>query len=179
MRQDGVVIVIHPWPWEPSFSPFLFTCALFHLAWAIMIEGYLGLFLMAFLAATLVPAYSEVVLLGLLGAGYDPLALWCWATAGNTLGAAVNWVLGRYLLHFQGRRWFPFKPEALGMAQGWFQRYGVWSLLYSWAPLVGDGLTFIAGLMGVRFSLFLVLTALGKGGRYALMLGLGTSLGGG
>ena len=137
-----------------------------------MLEGYLGLFLVAFLAATLLPAYSEVLFVGLLAAGYDPLALWAWATAGNTLGAAVNWLLGRYLLHYQERSWFPFKPDTLGLAQGWFQRYGVWSLLFSWAPIVGDSLTFIAGLMGVRFSLFLLLTALGKGARYAMMLGL-------
>ena len=137
-----------------------------------MLEGYLGLFLVAFLAATLLPAYSEVLFVGLLAAGYDPWALWAWATVGNTLGAAVNWLLGRYLLHYQDRSWFPFKPDTLGLAQGWFQRYGVWSLLLSWAPIVGDSLTFIAGLMGVRFSLFLLLTALGKGARYAMMLGL-------
>ena len=137
-----------------------------------MLEGYLGLFLVAFLAATLLPAYSEVLFVGLLAAGYDPWALWAWATAGNTLGAAVNWLLGRYLLHYQDRSWFPFKPDTLGLAQGWFQRYGVWSLLLSWAPIVGDSLTFIAGLMGVRFSLFLLLTALGKGARYAMMVGL-------
>lgn len=137
-----------------------------------MLEGYLGLFFVAFLAATLLPAYSEVLFVGLLAAGYDPLALWAWATAGNTLGAAVNWLLGRYLLHYQDRSWFPFKPDALGLAQGWFQRYGIWSLLFSWAPIVGDTLTFIAGLMGVRFPLFLLLTVLGKGARYAIMLGL-------
>jgi membrane protein YqaA with SNARE-associated domain len=137
-----------------------------------MFEGYLGLFLVAFLAATLLPAYSEVLFVGLLAAGYDPWALWAWATAGNTLGAAVNWLLGRYLLHYQDRSWFPFRPDTLGLAQGWFQRYGVWSLLLSWAPIVGDALTFIAGLMGVRFPLFLLLMALGKGARYAMMLGL-------
>ena len=127
---------------------------------------------MGFLAATLLPAYSEVLFVGMLVAGYDPLARWAWATAGNTLGAVVNWLLGRYLLHYQDRSWFPFKPDTLGLAQRWFQRYGIWSLLLSWAPIVGDTLTFIAGLMGVRFTLFLLLTALGKGTRYAIMLGL-------
>jgi len=92
-------------------------------------EAYLGLFTSAFLAATLVPAYSEVLFVGLVAAGYDPLALWAWASAGNTLGSAVNWALGRYLLHFQDRRWFPFKQDNLGVAQRWFQKYGVWSLL--------------------------------------------------
>ncbi|MFE8032319.1 YqaA family protein [Thiohalocapsa marina] len=137
-----------------------------------MVESYLGLFAVAFLAATLLPAYSEVLFAGLLAAGHAPLWLWAWATAGNTLGAAVNWMLGRYLLHFQHRRWFPFKPGTLGPAQRWFQRYGVWSLLLAWAPVVGDALTFIAGFMRVRFAVFLILTAAGKGIRYAMVLAL-------
>ena len=132
---------------------------------------YLGLFTAAFLAATILPAYSELLFATLLSAGYDPLALWCWATAGNTLGSAVNWLLGRYMLHFQQQRWFPFRPERLGAAQRWFQRYGVWSLLLAWLPVGGDALTFIAGMMRVKFPLFLGLTFIGKGARYALLLG--------
>ena len=135
-------------------------------------EIYLGLFLSALLSATLLPGASELLLAGLVSQGYDNLYLWCWATAGNTLGSVVNWLLGRYLLNYQHRRWFPFKPETLDRAQQWFQRYGVWSLLLAWAPVFGDGLTFIAGIMRVRFGLFLLLTALGKGLRYAVILGL-------
>lgn len=134
-------------------------------------EIYLGLFFSAFLAATLVPAYSEVLFAALLSAGHDPLALWLWATAGNTLGSAVNWALGRYLLHFRERRWFPFRESGLQRAQSWFQKYGVWSLLLAWLPVGGDALTFVAGVMRVRFDVFLVLTAIGKGGRYAILLG--------
>lgn len=137
-----------------------------------MLESYLGLFTVAFLAATVLPAYSEVLFAGLLTAGYDPLGLWVWATAGNTLGAAMNWVMGRYLLRFQDRRWFPLKPGTLGPAQRWFQRYGVWSLLLAWAPVGGDALTFVAGFMRVRFDLFLLLTGIGKGTRYAILLAL-------
>ncbi len=136
------------------------------------VDAYLSLFFSAFLAATLVPAYSEIVLAGLVAAGHDPWALWCWATAGNTLGSALNWILGRYLLHFRERRWFPFKADNLGRAQRWFQRYGVWSLLFAWMPVGGDALTFIAGMMRIRFAVFLALTAVGKGARYAILLGL-------
>lgn len=135
-------------------------------------EAYLGLFLGAFLAATVVPAYSEVLFAGMLAAGYDPLALWAWATAGNTLGSAVNWALGRYLLHFQDRKWFPFRQDNLGMAQRWFQRFGVWSLLLAWMPIGGDALTFIAGIMRVPFGVFFLLTGIGKATRYAILLGL-------
>lgn len=135
-------------------------------------DVYLGLFAVSFVAATLLPAYSEVVFAGLQAAGHDPWALWAWATAGNTLGAALNWVIGRWLLRFQDRQWFPFKGAGLKTAQRWFQRWGVWSLLLAWAPVGGDALTFVAGLMRVRFLVFLLLTATGKGLRYAVLLGL-------
>lgn len=135
-------------------------------------DAYLGLFFSAFLAATLVPAYSEILFAGLVSTGYDPLALWLWASAGNTLGSAVNWGLGRYLLHFQDRRWFPFKQKNMAQAQGWFQKFGVWSLLFAWLPIGGDALTFIAGIMRVRFSVFITLTAIGKASRYAILLGI-------
>lgn len=133
---------------------------------------YIGLFFTAFFAATLLPAYSEILFAGLIVQGYDPLLLWAFASAGNTLGAAVNWALARYFLHFRDRRWFPFREQSLGRAQAWFQRYGVWSLLMAWAPIGGDALTFVAGLMRVRFSLFLLLVAIGKAARYAIVLWL-------
>ena len=132
--------------------------------------AYLTLFLTAFVAATLLPAYSEVVFAGLLLQGYDPLSLWIWASVGNTLGSVVNWGLAKYLLHFSDRRWFPFKPDTLGRAQRWFNRYGVWSLLLAWAPIGGDALTFVAGLMRVRFGVFLLLVGVGKAARYALII---------
>lgn len=135
-------------------------------------EAYFTLFLVSLAAATILPAYSEVMFAGMLAAGYEPLALWAWATAGNTLGSAVNWALARYLLHFQDRPWFPFRPDRLGRAQHWFQRYGVWSLLMAWAPVGGDALTFVAGFMRVRFDVFILLTGIGKGLRYAVLLGL-------
>lgn len=135
-----------------------------------LIAPYAGLFLTALLAATILPFYSEVLFLGLLAAGYDPAFTWLSATLGNSIGAAINWVLGRYLLQFQERRWFPFKGASLARAQRWFQRFGVWSLLFSWLPIGGDALTFIAGMMRVGFGLFFTLTLIGKGARYAALM---------
>lgn len=131
-----------------------------------MISGYFLLFGAAFLAATILPFYSEVFLFSLLKSGGDPLLLVIVATLGNTLGAVVNWVLGRYLLHFQDRRWFYFSRGQIDRAQRWFQRYGFWSLLMAWMPVGGDALTLIAGIMKVRLWLFLILVATGKGLRY-------------
>ena len=131
-----------------------------------MIASYLLLFGSAFLAATILPFYSEVVLFALLREGGDPVALVVVATLGNTLGAVVNWLLGRYLLHFQDRRWFYFSRSQIDRAQRWFQRYGFWSLLLAWAPVGGDALTLIAGIMKVRLSVFLLLVGGGKALRY-------------
>ena len=131
-----------------------------------MIASYLLLFASAFLAATILPFYSEVVLFALLREGGDPILLTFVATLGNTLGAVVNWLLGRYLLHFQDRRWFYFSRAQIDRAQVWFQRYGFWSLLLAWAPVGGDALTLIAGIMKVRLWVFLVLVGSGKAMRY-------------
>jgi len=132
----------------------------------------LSLALVAFLSATLLPGGSEILFLSLLYQGYDPLALWLCASLGNTLGAWINWLLGRYFLHFQQCRWFPFKADRLQSAQKWFQHYGIWSLLLAWMPIVGDALTFIAGVMRVPVWVFLLLTAMGKSGRYAALIWL-------
>ena len=131
-----------------------------------MITAYLLLFGSAFLAATILPFYSEVILFALLREGGDPTLLVFVATLGNTLGAVVNWVLGRYLLHFQERRWFYFSRSQIDKAQRWFQRYGFWSLLLAWAPVGGDALTLIAGVMKVRLWVFLLLVGSGKALRY-------------
>lgn len=127
-------------------------------------------FISAFGAATILPFYSELAVVAAFNKGYNPWLIWASASAGNTLGAVVNWLLGLYVEHFKGKRWFPFKEEQLEQGQRWFQRYGVWSLLFAWLPVGGDALTFIAGVMRVRFWLFLLLVAIGKSIRYAIFI---------
>lgn len=139
-------------------------------------SAYLLLFVTAFGAATLLPFYSEVLLVAQLHQGLDPTLLWLSATAGNTLGAVANWVLGLYLTHYVDRRWFPVRRKELDRAQRWFQRYGSWTLLFSWAPVGGDALTVVAGIMKVRLWLFLVLVTLGKGARYAVVIAASQAL---
>ena len=134
-------------------------------------EGYVGLFLSALLAATVLPFSSEAVLVGLMAAGdYDMIWLWFLASLGNVLGAAVNWGLGRFCLRWQDRRWFPVDKEKLDRAGRWFSRYGVWSLLLAWVPFIGVPLTFAAGVLRVNFWLFLLLVSIGKAGRYAVVI---------
>lgn len=124
------------------------------------------LFFSAFMAATIFPFYSEAWLFILLQQGHDPVMLVAVASLGNTLGAVVNWYLGKYLLKYQHKRWFYFKAEQIERMQVKFQRYGVWSLLMAWLPIVGDVLTLIAGIMKVRLLPFLALVATGKTLRY-------------
>ncbi|MGO4999365.1 YqaA family protein [Oceanisphaera sp. W20_SRM_FM3] len=123
------------------------------------------------LAATIAPFYSELVLAAVLTRQPDA-ALWLWALAsvGNTLGSIVNWWLGKYLLHYRHKRWFPIKDKQLARAQAGFQRFGVWSLLLAWAPVGGDALTFIAGMMKVRLLPFTLLVFIGKATRYAVVI---------
>lgn len=137
---------------------------------------YLSLFFTAFIAATLLPAFSEVALAASLSTNASIFLLWLSATAGNTLGSCVNWYLGREILRFKPKlinsRWFPVTELQLERAQNRFSRFGVWSLLLAWLPIVGDPLTFVAGVMKVRFGLFLCLVVVGKGVRYGVIVAL-------
>ena len=134
------------------------------------LAAYGGLFAAAFIAATLLPAQSEAVLVGLLLAGdYSPTLLVVVASIGNVGGAVLNWVIGRSVERFRGRRWFPVPDKALDRAQRWFGRFGTWSLLLSWLPIGGDALTVAAGVLKVPFWGFVVLVALGKVGRYVVL----------
>lgn len=132
--------------------------------------AYIGLFISAFVAATVLPMQSEAVLVGLLVAASHPISvLVIVATIGNVLGAVINWYLGRYLLIFREKRWFPSSQHQLERAQNWYRRYGRWSLLGSWLPIVGDPLTVVAGLMREPLISFVVLVTIAKGTRYILL----------
>lgn len=134
-------------------------------------NSYAALALSAFLAATLLPLSSEAVLAALaLSEGADAAVLWTIATAANTLGSVVNWCLGRFCRAWQDRPWFPVSPRRLLRAEDHFRRFGLWSLLAAWLPVVGDPLTFAAGLLRVDLRVFIILVGIGKGARYAAVL---------
>jgi membrane protein YqaA with SNARE-associated domain len=132
--------------------------------------AYLGLFVLALLAATLLPMQSEAGLVALLLTdSYSLAGLLLAAIAGNTMGSCINWWLGRSLNRFQSRRWFPASPAQLQRAQYWYQRYGRWTLLLSWLPIVGDPLTLVAGVMREPLPSFLLLVLVAKSARYLLL----------
>lgn len=137
------------------------------------LSAYPALFLSAFGAATLLPLQSEALLVALLLAGQHALwALLLMATLGNVLGSWLNWLLGRSIEHYRERRWFPVTPARLEQAQRWYARYGRWSLLLSWMPVIGDPLTLVAGVMRERLWIFLLIVTLAKAGRYVVLAAL-------
>ncbi|OUS38479.1 hypothetical protein A9Q94_02265 [Rhodobacterales bacterium 56_14_T64] len=132
-----------------------------------------GLFLISFSAATLLPGGSEAALLLLVAQDtYSTKLLLLVASTGNILGSLVNYAMGRYALRFQSRLWFPVSPNHLAKAQLWFARWGQWSVLGAWLPIIGDPITVAAGVMRMNWLRFTVLVTLSKTLRYAALLGL-------
>ncbi|MEP3244120.1 MAG: YqaA family protein [Sneathiella sp.] len=133
--------------------------------------SYSGLLLTAFLSATLLPGSSEALLSGLvLLEEYDPFLLLVFATTGNVLGAVFNWFCGFFLMSFQDRRWFPVSKAQITKATAWYQKYGLWSLLLAWMPVIGDPLTVVAGILRAPFLPFLLMVTIGKLVRYWLII---------
>jgi len=131
---------------------------------------YLSLFSISFLAATVLPFSSELSLAGLIStSNYDILLLLVVASFGNVLGSVFNWSLGFYSRNLSTKKWFPFKKTQIERSSKWFSKFGKWSLLFAWLPIVGDPLTFVAGLLRVRFLDFIILVAIGKVSRYLIV----------
>ena len=131
---------------------------------------YLSLFAISFLAATILPFSSELTLAGLMAtSSYDNSLLLIVASLGNVLGSVVNWILGFYSRNLAKKKWFPFKDEQIERSSKWFNKFGRWSLLFSWVPIIGDPLTLAAGLLRVKFVEFLILVTIGKVSRYLVI----------
>ena len=131
---------------------------------------YLSLFVISFLAATILPFSSELTLAGLIAtSNYENLLLLIVASFGNILGSVVNWVLGFYSRNLTTKKWFPFKNKQIKNSSRWFSKFGKWSLLFAWVPVIGDPLTLAAGLLRVKFIEFVTLVTIGKFSRYFII----------
>ncbi|MHB1086239.1 MAG: YqaA family protein [Minisyncoccota bacterium] len=138
---------------------------------------YAGMFWAALLAATIFPFQSEPVLLTLLLT--DSYVWWILvfvATAGNTLGSILNWFIGRNLARLEQYDWFPVKRSSMQKAEAWYQRYGKWSLLLSWAPFIGDPLTLAAGVLREKLNVFIILVLIAKLVRYLVVVAIALRL---
>ena len=126
-----------------------------------------GLFFSAMLAASPIPMQSEIVFVAMQTAGLAPVwQMLVVAGIGNTLGALITYGLGRGANHWSDRRWFPATPQQMERAHRWFERWGIWVLLLSWAP-GGDLACLVAGVLRMNLWIFIPMVALAKTGRYA------------
>ncbi len=128
--------------------------------------GYFAVFISGFLAATFLPIYSEAVYLYYLHQGAEPIMLTLSAAVGNTLGSLLNYYIGLKGMEYVSRR---IDGQKLHRAKEIFQKWGGWSLLLSWAPVIGDPITFIAGIFGYDLRRFLLLVFIAKAGRYIFL----------
>jgi len=144
----------------------------------IILFSYFQLSLISFLAATILPFSSEVVLTTMyLSNSFEPYFLLIFASIGNIMGSITNWYLGKKITLFQNRKWFPVTPDQLESSRKYFQKYGLWSLLLAWVPIIGDPLTLLAGVLKVRFSIFFLLVSISKISRYVFILYLASFVG--
>lgn len=129
-----------------------------------------AMFFAAFIAATLIPAQSEAVLVGMILEESNPVwLLLLVATAGNVLGSLVNWAIGRFLQGYADHRWFPASPGQVERARLWYARHGWWTLFGSWLPIIGDPLVLVSGLMREPFWRVVLVVTLAKAGRYIVL----------
>jgi membrane protein YqaA with SNARE-associated domain len=144
----------------------------------LILFSYFQLSLISFLAATILPFSSEVVLTTMyLSNSFEPYFLLIFASIGNIMGSITNWYLGKKITLFQNRKWFPVSPDQLERSRKYFQKYGLWSLLLAWVPIIGDPLTLLAGVLKVRFGIFFVLVSISKISRYVFILYLASFVG--
>ena len=136
----------------------------------IILISYFQLFIISFLAATILPLSSELVLSTmLLTDSFDKYLLLVVASFGNILGSSVNWYLGKKILIFKDKKWFPANERQIAKGEIYFKKYGIWSLLLAWVPIIGDPLTIVAGILRVKFFTFLLLVSISKISRYIFL----------
>ena len=137
----------------------------------IILISYFQLFIISFLAATILPLSSELVLSTmLLTDSFDKYLLLVVASFGNILGSSVNWYLGKKILIFKDKKWFPANERQIAKGEIYFKKYGIWSLLLAWVPIIGDPLTVIAGILKINFFTFLLLVSISKTSRYIFLI---------
>ena len=137
----------------------------------IILISYFQLFIISFLAATILPLSSELVLSTmLLTDSFDKYLLLVVASFGNILGSSVNWYLGKKILIFKDKKWFPANERQIAKSEIYFKKYGIWSLLLAWVPIIGDPLTIVAGILRVKFFTFLLLVSISKISRYIFLI---------
>ena len=131
--------------------------------------GYLGLFITCFLAATILPIASEVFLITMLAAKYDPLSSLLIASSGNTLGSYLNFGIG-YIGNPEWLKKLRVKQKTIESWKVSIQKYGVWLALLSWLPIVGDIIGISLGFFRANIFWSFIFMAIGKFIRYLVVV---------
>jgi membrane protein YqaA with SNARE-associated domain len=131
--------------------------------------GYLGLFITCFLAATILPIASEVFLITMLAAKYDPLSSLLIASTGNTLGSYLNFGIG-YIGNPEWLKKLRVKQKTIESWKASIQKYGVWLALLSWLPIVGDIIGIALGFFRANIFWSFCFMAIGKFIRYLVVI---------
>lgn len=130
---------------------------------------YLTLFMTALISATLFPLGSEALLIYDIKEGYNIYLLLLFATLGNSLGSVIN-----YYMALKGEEFLLEKKvlseKHIVKGKFYFDKYGSWIILLSWLPIVGDTITFVAGLLKYDFKKFLILVTISKLSRYLFIV---------
>ncbi len=131
--------------------------------------GYLGLFLASFLASTVLPLGSEGLVILLILRNFNIFSVVLVATVGNYLGACTSYYIGLAGRTQLIEKYLHINATQMEHAQVWFEKYGSWSLLFTWVPVLGDALPVAAGMMKLKFGLFSILVFTGKLLRYGAL----------
>lgn len=133
--------------------------------------GYWGMFLAAFLAASIFPSSSEAVMVGLQLAGLDPVMLLVWGTVGNVGGSMFNYCLGRLGRMEWIEKYLHVKRESVEKAQHWMERKGAWvGGVLCVVPVIGDAISVALGFMRANWLICLISITIGKLVRYAILV---------
>jgi membrane protein YqaA with SNARE-associated domain len=138
--------------------------------------GYFGLLVASFLAASVLPFSSEAFVAVMPSLGYDSWIILCVATLGNYLGALTNYSLGRWGARYIFTTIVKVRPETQERSRRIFGRWGAPALILSWVPVIGDPLTFVAGMLKTNLAAFTFWVVLGKAARYVVILGIAKSI---
>jgi membrane protein YqaA with SNARE-associated domain len=135
----------------------------------LTVYGLPALFVLSFLASTMLPLGSEWLLVAMVLQKHDPLLTVLVATAGNYLGACTSYAIGIYGGDFLVKKLLRINDAERSRAERFFARYGSWTLFFSWLPIVGDPLCLAGGVLKIPFSRFSILVASGKALRYSVV----------
>ena len=138
--------------------------------------GFLGLFIITYLSASLIPLVSEIFVVGMLPLGYNAWGIILVATAGAYLGALTNYYIGKQGTNFVLGRYFKIEPESWERAQKLYERWGTLTLFFSWLPIIGDPLTAVAGGFRIPLTIFTFWVLLGKFFRFVVLVGISNQI---